>query len=278
MRAADVVVVGAGNAGLVAALAASEAGANVVVLEAAPEAERGGNSRFAGGIFRAAHNGLEALSPLLTDETREWEDRVAVGPYSPTEFIADWMSTSQGRSDRDLVEAVVADSWNTLTWMRQQGVQFELTIDKLFDPNTISDGRTYDMVPGGAIRAVGEGVGLISALFAAVESRDNIEVRYSSPAASLIAEGSTIRGVRVRKQSEFVEVLGEVVLAAGGFESNPEMRLRYLGTGWDTVKVRGTRFNMGTMLMQALQSGAQPAGHWTARLTQSPRRSLSGYA
>jgi tricarballylate dehydrogenase len=40
------------------------------------------------------------------------------------------------------------------------------------------------------------------------------------------------------------------------------MRLRYLGSGWDLVKVRGTRFNMGTMLVQALLAGAQPAGHW----------------
>ena len=40
------------------------------------------------------------------------------------------------------------------------------------------------------------------------------------------------------------------------------MRLRYLGPGWDLVKVRGTRFNMGTMLTQALSAGAQPAGHW----------------
>ena len=55
---------------------------------------------------------------------------------------------------------------------------------------------------------------------------------------------------------------GAVVLACGGFEANPEMRLRYLGPGWDLVKVRGTRFNMGTMLTQALSAGAQPAGHW----------------
>ena len=37
-----------------------------------------------------------------------------------------------------------------------------------------------------------------------------------------------------------------VVLACGGFESNPEMRARYLGPGWDLAKVRGTRFNMGS--------------------------------
>ncbi|HYY99916.1 MAG TPA: FAD-dependent oxidoreductase, partial [Candidatus Binatia bacterium] len=58
----DVVVVGAGNAALVAALTAHEAGARVLVLEAAPEVERGGNSRFSGGIFRTAHDGLDHLA------------------------------------------------------------------------------------------------------------------------------------------------------------------------------------------------------------------------
>ncbi|MDH4148246.1 MAG: FAD-binding protein, partial [Acidimicrobiia bacterium] len=79
----------------------------------------------------------------------------------------------------------------------------------------------------------------------------------------LLMDGATCRGVKVRGRDGFVDVYGKaVVLGCGGFESNPEMRLRYLGEGWDLVKVRGTRFNMGTMLMQALAAGAAPAGHW----------------
>ena len=41
--------------------------------------------------------------------------------------------------------------------------------------------------------------------------------------------------------------------AGGGSESNPEMRQRYLGPGWDFVKVRGTPFNMGTMPTKAFR-------------------------
>ena len=67
---ADVIVVGAGNAALTAALAARETGADVVVLEAAPKDLRGGNSRFSGGIFRFAHGGMDHVRPLLTDRTR----------------------------------------------------------------------------------------------------------------------------------------------------------------------------------------------------------------
>ena len=54
-----------------------------------------------------------------------------------------------------------------------------------------------------------------------------------------------------------------VILACGGFESNPEMRARYLGQNWDLVKVRGTRYNTGDGIRMALDVGAMPFGHWS---------------
>jgi tricarballylate dehydrogenase len=255
----DVVVVGAGNAGLVAALTAHEVGARVVVLEAAGHEERGGNSRFSGSIFRAVHGGLDSIKPILADPDESGLDRVSVGPYTRERYIDEWLSTSQGRPPRYLVETVVDRSFETLQWMRDQGVQWELTANKLFDPGKLD--RVYDLPPGGAIRVRDEGVGLVAALFAAVEAA-GIEVWYHAPAADLIVDGATVAGVRVQRQDHFDQVRGQVVLACGGFEANPEMRLRYLGPGWDLVRVRGTRFNMGTMLTRALLAGAQPAGHW----------------
>ncbi|GAA2207352.1 FAD-dependent tricarballylate dehydrogenase TcuA [Nonomuraea monospora] len=255
----DVVIVGAGNAGLVAALAAHEAGARVIVLEAASQEERGGNSRFSGGIFRAAHDGLDSIRPLLTESDDKVLPRVSVAPYTRQRYTDDWLTTSMGRPPRELVDTVVGDSFETLQWMRAKGVEWELTANKLFDLDKLD--RVNVIPPGGAIRAKGEGVGLIERLFAAVE-RAGIEVRYDAPAAGLITRGATVDGVLVRREDGFDEVRGAVVLASGGFEANPEMRLRYLGPGWDLVRVRGTRFNTGTMLTQALLAGALPAGHW----------------
>jgi tricarballylate dehydrogenase len=56
---------------------------------------------------------------------------------------------------------------------------------------------------------------------------------------------------------------GAAVLACGGFESSAPLRDRYLGSGWGAVKVRGTRFNTGEMLLAALDAGADRAGDWS---------------
>ena len=66
-QSSDVVIVGAGNAALCAALAAAESGATVLVLERAPAAEAGGNSRFTAGAFRCVYDGVDDLKALMPD-------------------------------------------------------------------------------------------------------------------------------------------------------------------------------------------------------------------
>src|SRR3972149_5487570 len=61
----DVIVVGGGNAALCAALSARELGARVLLLERAPESERGGNSAFTGGTMRTVYSGLEDVRQLV---------------------------------------------------------------------------------------------------------------------------------------------------------------------------------------------------------------------
>ena len=257
----DVVIVGAGNAALVAALAAHDRGARVLVLEAAGFQERGGNSRFSGGIFRVAHNGLTDLLPLVENGQKQDLARVKVDPYPREQYYDDLLTTSANLSDRALIRELVEQSYGTVEWMADHGVEWELAVGKLVDPSKLGPDETYVLPPGGALRSVHEGVGLMACLFRAVEAA-GIDIWYDAPAQAFLTAGSTVSGVRVRKHDTMVDVPGIVVLACGGFEANPEMRRRYLGGGWDLVKVRGTRFNMGTMLRQALEIGVQPAGHW----------------
>ncbi len=257
----DVVVVGAGNAALVAAISAHESGARVLVLEAAPHAERGGNSRFSGGIFRCAHAGLDELLPLVTEEARRWAHHVDVGAYPTQRYSDDLRRAGRGRADLALSRRLVHESMDTVRWMADRGVRWELSVGKLIDPDRFDGDTRYVLPPGGALRSVGEGIGLMADLFSTVE-RLGIEVWYDAPVVDLVMDGASCRGVVVRRPDGDVALSGVVVLAAGGFEANPEMRQRWLGPGWDLVKVRGTRFNMGAALSAAMAAGAQPVGHW----------------
>ncbi len=54
-----------------------------------------------------------------------------------------------------------------------------------------------------------------------------------------------------------------MILASGGFESNPEWREEYLGHGWSNAKVRGTPYNTGEMIAAALSIGAAKGGDWS---------------
>ena len=68
--------------------------------------------------------------------------------------------------------------------------------------------------------------------------------------------------VRTAAGTETIDA-GAVVLAAGGFEANAEMRTRYLGQNWELARVRGTPYNTGDGIRMALDIGAQPWGHWS---------------
>jgi len=80
MDSCDVLVVGGGNAGLSAALTAREAGASVLLLEHAPRAFRGGNSRHTRNL-RLMHE-----SPAAT----------LVGSYSKADYWRDLLSVTHG--------------------------------------------------------------------------------------------------------------------------------------------------------------------------------------
>ena len=254
----DVIVAGAGNAALTAAISARQAGARVLVLEKAPEAERGGNSRFSGGIFRFAYEGVEDLKPLRQDlPSDEWE-RVDVGSYGPDRYMADLMRVTQGQANQDLVQTLIHQSYPTMMWMTDLGVIWDWSIVW----STKSEG-IQRFNPGTVVQAKNKGVGLVENLFAAAE-RAGVDIAYQAKMAGILQDGAgRVTGVKVKTPSGTEEApAGTVVLGSGGFQANAEMRARYLGPGWDQVKVRGTRFNTGETLRMALDIGAKPVGHW----------------
>mgnify|MGYP001575218276 FL=1 len=152
IRAFDVVVVGGGNSALVAALSAHEAGARVAILEAAPKSERGGNSRFAGAIFRIPHAGMSEIEPLLDECAKADVPRCNLGPYTKENYESDMMATSKGRCDREQMFVMFEHAYETVTWMKEKGVKWQLTLGKFFDKQKMAAADSViNMPPGGAM-------------------------------------------------------------------------------------------------------------------------------
>src|ERR1700739_1456022 len=125
---ADVVVIGGGNAGLCAALTAREAGASVLVLEAAPREFRGGNSRHTRNM-RCMH---DAPTEVLTDA------------YSEEEYFADLLRVTGGQNTEPLARLVIRGSPGANAWMKSYGVRFQPSLG-----GTLHLGRTNAFFLGG---------------------------------------------------------------------------------------------------------------------------------
>ncbi len=258
-QASDVVVVGAGNAALCAALAAAEHGVSVLVLERAPQDEAGGNSRFTAGAFRCVYDGVDDLRALMPDLTDAEIANADFGTYTEEKFFDDMGRVTEYRTDPDLCELLVRRSRETLRWMRDKGVRFA----PIYGRQAYRIGNRFKFWGGLTVEAWGGGPGLVDALSGAAR-RNGAVVAYQARALSLIADDDGIKGVRVRHEGRTVDVAATcVVLAAGGFQANAEWRTRYLGPGWDLAKVRGTRFNTGDGIRMALEIGAMPVGNWS---------------
>jgi tricarballylate dehydrogenase len=231
----DVLIVGGGNAALCAALMAREAGASVLLLEAAPRAWRGGNSQHTRNL-RCMH---DAPQDVLIDA------------YPEEEYWQDLLKVTGGLTDEHLARLVIRASSDCRDWMRSHGVHFQPPLS-----GALHVARTNAFFMGG-------GKALVNAYFRSAE-RLGVQIRYETPVVSVEMDGErfvaahTERGERIEAKS--------CVLAAGGFESNREWLRQAWGQNergeWpaDNFLIRGTRFNQGVLLKYLIDAGADTIG------------------
>ena len=255
----DVVVVGAGNAAMCAALAARERGASVVVLEKAPPSAQGGNCPYTGGGFRFLHEGIEDLRAFVPDLTDQQVANINMGPYTAEDFENHLTTVTHGETDPDLMKVIIAQSRPTIDWMQSKGVTWELT------DRTAQIAQAPSTIPSSVgLSAWQSGVGLIQMLTTACR-RAGIDILYETKMLRLLQDSrGGVSGVAAR-DADGVHEIGSrgVVLACGGFEANQEMRVKYLGQGWERAKVRGAKYNTGDGHRAAMEIGAKPVGQWT---------------
>jgi tricarballylate dehydrogenase len=230
----DVLVIGGGNAALCAALMAREAGASVLLLEAAPKAWRGGNSSHTRNL-RAMHEGPQD---------------VLLGTYSEEEYWDDLLKVTGGLTNEKLARLVIRSSSSCRDWMMKHGVHFQAPLS-----GTLHLSRTNAFFMGG-------GKALVNAYYRSAEKL-GVQIRYEAPVDSIeIKDGKFVAAYVGKERIE----AKSCVLAAGGFESN----LEWLKEAWgknaqgeypaDNFLIRGTRFNMGVLLKHLIGVGADSIG------------------
>lgn len=257
---ANVIVVGGGNAGFTAAHAAAKRGRTVLLLERGLPGMHGGNSFYTAGATRITHDGIDDLRDLIDPDERH--DRTIVPPYSAEEYRADLAKVTDGRNDPDLTAVLVADIPDTIRWLHELGMRYGLMYER----------QAYERPDGSFLFWGGLHVGNVDGGEGLIEDHTRIaaelgaHVRYGIDVQDLLLAPSgdsdrVVGVVALNADGERVEFRAEsVVLAAGGFESNADMRREHLGEGWQHAVVRGTPDNTGRMLEAAIAIGAARGG------------------
>jgi tricarballylate dehydrogenase len=250
----SILVAGAGAAGLVAAVRAHQLGASVAVVEKGLPEDVGGNARFSGGLFLFPHTGTADVRRLVDFDT----DRVRIEPYPDQSFIDEVTAMSDGRATHTLVRALVERSRNAMQWLHSAGVGFQLASSTF---GAYASGSVHVVPAGPAVEAHDGGVGLVDALLTEVVRR-GIPVHYECPLRQIVVDGGAVVGASIGPQGDVWRCDG-LILTTGGFEANPDLRMRYLGPEWGPIKVRGTRHNTGEPLLAAFDVGAAVGGDLT---------------
>jgi len=228
----DVAVLGGGNAALSAALTAAERGAHVIVLERAPRAFRGGNSRHTRNL-RCMHAGP---TDVLTDS------------YPEDEFMEDLLRVTGGLTDQTLASMMIRASADLPRRMSRFGVRFQPSLR-----GTLHLGRTNAFFLGG-------GKALMNSAYAAAE-RLGVRIVYDADVVELCIRDGRFESAEVQTPHGTESIAARtVVLAAGGFESNLDWLAEIWGEAARNFIIRGTPYNTGTVLRLMLDAGAEPVG------------------
>jgi tricarballylate dehydrogenase len=226
------VVIGGGNAALCAAISARQEGATVLILEHAPEAMRGGNSRHTRNL-RAMH---DQPTDVMTDA------------YSEDEYWEDLLRVTGGQTDEHLARMTIRGSSTIFPFMHACGVRFQPSLS-----GTLGLSRTNAFFLGG-------GKALVNAYCATAE-RLGVKITYNAEVRRLRLTDGQATSAEVQIKGRPVAVTASsFVVAAGGFQANLGWLKRYWGEAADNFLIRGTPYAQGTLLADLLDQGAAQVG------------------
>ncbi len=198
---ADVIIVGAGGAGLAAAVTAHENGASVIVLEKMGKV--GGNTIMAGGALNAVDDRSETA--IANNDSVQWH-------YEQT------IKGGDNQGDPELVQTLVANAWDGVEWLKGMGMGFK---EGTF---TVLGG----MWPRAHKPEEPVGTGFFTTYMNYINNNENVEVMLNTCADSLIVDADgKVTGVMATGETGntlTVKANKGVIMATGGFSQNLEMR------------------------------------------------------
>lgn len=232
MTSPDIAIIGGGNAALCAAITAAEAGARVLILEAAPKPYRGGNSRHTRN-FRCMHRG--PLGPLVES-------------YTEDEYLDDLIKVTGGKTDEALARLAIRNSEECLTWMEAHGVRFQPSLS-----GTLSLARTNAFFLGG-------GKGLVNAYYRTAEGL-GVEVKYEAAVTHLELDEARVCRIDYTQHGQTHSLSPKaVIVASGGFQADTDWLARAWGPAARNFLIRGTPYNRGMVLADLLEQGVEQVG------------------
>lgn len=278
---ADVVVVGAGGAGLSAAVAAAKRGLNVIVVEKAHFA--GGNTSVSGGCFNAADpEGQKPIKmtegqKLSIDKLLEEKIQNPLQKKLVTQVKQQWEAYKKSGSDSlfDSPELHALQSWKAGDYKANLALVYKLTKEAPTIQKTLSEmGLAWQKQPTQFVGALWprshrasnykSGVGYIDTYLDLIKAHKlPVSFMMSTPAESLIEKDGKVIGIKAKgpdgKDYSIYASKG-VILTTGGFGANVKMRNEY-DEIWDKkldAKVKTTNMPAitGDGINMALKAGA----------------------
>lgn len=200
----DVIVIGAGGAGLAAAISAAEQGARVVILES--EKEIGGSTQLSAGMFTAANTSVQRALGVKDSAER---------------FFQHYMDLNQWRLRPGLIKRFCDESGPTLEWLISLGVDFPAKFStNAHDPGLMQAG-VEDVWRGHVPKD--QGYGLVTALNQQRLAK-GIDLFLDNRVEDLVVEDGQVCGIRIG--GELIEA-SAVIVASGGFAHNSHLRRLY---------------------------------------------------
>lgn len=221
----DVVIVGAGGAGLAATQTLLEGGAKVILVEQNPFP--GGTSNVAEGIFGA--------------ESKLQRDRYYGAPMQTKDMLFKHeMDYNHWKANASLIRWFVNQSAGTIDWLMSEGVEFEDVSQTTYDGV-----RTWHVIKG-------HGGGLVKVLFSKIKQNPNATVLMETTATDLITDGqNNVIGLAAKNKDGELRIKAKaVILATGGFADNPEMVRQYAGNAYSGSVANFHKVGFGIKMAQ----------------------------